>query len=65
MYIFQGTNINYQISQHYHEFYRPACLPISSRVCHTLTLDQTEKLNAAAQMGHVKEKPVIWDHETY
>ena len=31
---------------------------------HYDTLKQIEKLNAA-QMGHVKDKPVIWGHQTY
>jgi len=35
------------------------CLPYCD------TLDQTGKLNTAAQLGHGKDKPVIWDHQTY
>jgi len=66
MYTFQGSNINYQSSQHYNDFLltrllarKFTCMP------HYNTLDQTEKLNTVAQMGHVMDKPVIWDHETY
>jgi hypothetical protein len=29
-----------------------------------LTLEKTEQLNYAAQLGQVKGKPVTWGHET-